>query len=122
MVPMRTQGNPHSHSPAANAGPGGRAIFQQGDAGDAGDEDCPECYAVREFVNKSAASAASPVYVKFQAVIKSAASAATLRGGHGSGRLDPGHFPTFSVRWRLRNRQNFGLHQDCSSALATVGV
>ena len=34
--------------------------------------------AVREFANKSAASAASPDYVKFQAVIKSAASAASL--------------------------------------------
>ena len=33
--------------------------------------------AVREFVNKSAASAASPDYVKFQAVIKSAASPAS---------------------------------------------
>ena len=33
--------------------------------------------AVREFVNKWAASAASPDYVKFQAVIKSAASAAS---------------------------------------------
>ena len=33
---------------------------------------------VREFVNKSAASAASPGYIKFQAVIKSAASAASL--------------------------------------------
>ena len=31
---------------------------------------------VREFVNESAASAASPDYVKFQAVIKTAASAA----------------------------------------------
>ena len=44
--------------------------------------------AVRESVNKSAASAASPVYVNFQAVIKSAASAASLRGGRASGRLD----------------------------------
>ena len=35
-------------------------------------------HAVREFVNKSAASAASLDYVKFQAVIKSAASAASL--------------------------------------------
>ena len=35
-------------------------------------------FAVREFANKSAASAASPDYVKFQAVIKSAASAASL--------------------------------------------
>ena len=33
--------------------------------------------AVREFANKSAASAASPDYVKFQAVIKSAASTAS---------------------------------------------
>ena len=44
--------------------------------------------AVRESANESAASAASPVYVKSQAVIKSAASAASLRGGHASGRLD----------------------------------
>ena len=40
-------------------------------------------------MNKSAASAASPDYVKFQAVIKSAASAASLRGGRASG-LDHG--------------------------------
>ena len=32
---------------------------------------CLNEYAAREFVNKSAASAASPDYVKFQAVIKS---------------------------------------------------
>ena len=38
----------------------------------------------------SVASAASPDYVKFQAVIKSAASAASLRGGRASGRLDHG--------------------------------
>ena len=37
-----------------------------------------ESSAVREFADKSAASAASPEYVKFQAVIKSAASAASL--------------------------------------------
>ena len=47
---------------------------------------------VRESVNKLAASAASPDYVKFRAVIKSAASAASLRGGRASGRLDHG-FP-----------------------------
>ena len=41
--------------------------------------------AVQEFANKSAASAASRDYVKFQAVIKSAASAASLRGGRASG-------------------------------------
>ena len=43
-------------------------------------------------MNKSAASAASLDYVKFQAVIKSAASAASLRGGRASGRLDHGSF------------------------------
>ena len=43
---------------------------------------------VREFAHKSAASAASPDYVNFQAVIKSAASAASSRGGRASGRLD----------------------------------
>ena len=48
-------------------------------------------HGVRESANKSAASAASPDYVKFQAVIKSAASAASLRGGRASGRLDHGH-------------------------------
>ena len=37
-----------------------------------------EPHGVRESANKSAASAASPDYVKFQAVIKSAASAASL--------------------------------------------
>ena len=43
---------------------------------------------VRESVNESASSAASPDYVKIQAVIKSAASAASLCGGRASGRLD----------------------------------
>ena len=47
--------------------------------------------AVRESMNKSAASAASPDYVKFQAVIKAAASTASPRGGHASGRLDHGY-------------------------------
>ena len=37
-------------------------------------------------MNKSAASAASPDYIKFQAVIKSAASAASLRRGRASGK------------------------------------
>ena len=39
-------------------------------------------------MNKSAASAASPDYVKFQIVVKSAASAASRRGGRASGGLD----------------------------------
>ena len=47
-------------------------------------------YEVRELVSKSAASAASPDYVKLQAVIKSAASAASPQGGRASGRLDHG--------------------------------
>ena len=51
-----------------------------------------ELCAVREFVNKSAASAASGDYVKLQAVIKSAASAASLCGGRAGGRLDHGFF------------------------------
>ena len=41
-------------------------------------------------MNEAAAGAASLDYVKFQAVIKSAASAASLRGGRASGRLDHG--------------------------------
>ena len=49
-------------------------------------------YAVRESVNKSAASATSLDYVKFEAVIESAASAASLREGRASGRLDHGLF------------------------------
>ena len=47
-------------------------------------------FGIREFVNKSAASAASLDSAKFQAVIKSAASAASLCGGRASGRLDHG--------------------------------
>ena len=47
------------------------------------------------FANKSAPSAACPDYVKFQAVIKSAASAASLRGGRASGNLDHGFFVQF---------------------------
>ena len=43
-------------------------------------------------MNKSASSAASLDYVKFEAAIKSAASAASLRGGRASGRLDHGFF------------------------------
>ena len=53
--------------------------------------------AVREFANKSAASAASLVYVKFQAVIKSAASAASpkAKSREGSSRGAPGD----GARW-----------------------
>ena len=70
-------------------------------------------YAVREFANKSAASAASLDYVKFQAVIKSAASAASPPGGRASGRLDHGFFGAISGRASgqkiSKNRQNLGL-------------
>ena len=59
--------------------------------------------AVREFTKKSAASAASPDYGKFQAEIKSAASAASLRGGRASGRLDHG---LFWPRERSKNDKN----------------
>ena len=64
-------------------------------------------------MNKSAASAASPDYVKFEAVINSAASAASLCGGRASGRLDHGYF--FAIFGRAsaqkiaKNRQNLGL-------------
>ena len=51
--------------------------------------------AVREFADKLAASAASPYCVKFQAVIKSAASAASPQGGRASGRLDHASFSLF---------------------------
>ena len=54
---------------------------------------------VREFANKSAASPASPHYVKFQAVVKSAASAASLRGGRAGSRLDHGFFLNLWLRW-----------------------
>ena len=68
---------------------------------------------VREFANKSAASAASLDYVKFQAVIKSAASAASLRGGRGSGRLDHGLFCAIcgcaSSQKIAKHNQNLGL-------------
>ena len=47
---------------------------------------------VRESANKLAAGAAPLDYVKLQAVIKLAATAASLRGGRASGRLDHGHF------------------------------
>ena len=60
--------------------------------------------AVREFANKSAASAASPDYVKFQAVIKSAATAASLSGGRASGRLDHGLF--FAIFGRASGQKN----------------
>ena len=61
-------------------------------------------FAVRESVNKSTASAASLDYVKFQAVIKSAASAASLPGGRASGRLDHGHF--FAILGRASGQKN----------------
>ena len=54
------------------------------------------CFAVREFANKSAASAASLDSVKFQAVIKSAASAASQRPNQGN--QDPGEHPEAVIR------------------------
>ena len=69
-------------------------------------------HAVREFVDKSAASTASLDYVKFQAVIKSAASTASLCRGWASGRLD--HAFVFAIFGRAsgqkipKTSQNFG--------------
>ena len=57
--------------------------------------------AVREFANKSAASAASPDYVKFQAVIKSAASAAS-RKTKNQGPRSRGAQPSPGVRMTTR--------------------
>ena len=61
--------------------------------------------------NKSAASAGSPDYIKFEAVIKSAASAASLRGGRASGRLDHGNFFAIVGRGQkiAKNSQNLRL-------------
>ena len=68
------------------------------------------CYiAVQEFANKSAASAASLDYVKFQAVIKSAASAASLCGGRASGHLDQTFFWQVLAVLAAKNSQNLGL-------------
>ena len=75
--------------------------------------------AVREFVNKSAASAASPDSVKFQAVIKSAASAASpkAKSREGSSRGAPGD----GARWddgagrttdRIRTTARLEISQD----------
>ena len=62
--------------------------------------------AVREFANKSAASAASRDYVKFQAVIKSAASAASpkAKSREGSSRGAPGD----GARWDDGGRPDDG--------------
>ena len=68
--------------------------------------------AVREFDNKSAASAASPDYVNFQAVIKSAASAASLRGGRASGRLDHGFFLQFLAALAAKKSSKSGTLSD----------
>ena len=68
------------------------------------------CYAVQESANKSAASTAYLDYVEFQAVIKSAACAASLRGGRASGRLDHGF--VFAISGRAsgpKNLRNRGL-------------
>ena len=59
--------------------------------------------AVREFANKSAASAASPDSVKFQAVIKSAASAGSLREGRPSGHLDHVYFSQLLAALAAKN-------------------
>ena len=69
-------------------------------------------FAVGEFVDKSAASAASPDSVKFQAVIKSAARAASLRGGRASGRLDHGFFVQFLAAKNLLKSRTLPVELD----------
>ena len=63
-------------------------------------------------MNKSAASGASPDYVEAQAAIKSAASAASLRGGRARGRFDQGfvlHFLAALAATALpKTNQNHG--------------
>ena len=70
--------------------------------------------AVREFVNKSAASAASLDYVKFQAVIKSAASAASLAEAALAADWITARFRTIFGRASnqkiAKNSQNLGLN------------
>ena len=73
---------------------------------------------VRESANKSTASTASPDYVKIQAAIKSAASAASLRRGRTSSRLDHGFFfvqffCALAPNKIVKNSQNLGLCQVC---------
>ena len=75
--------------------------------GHAGNQLVNKFCAVRESANKSAASAASLDYVKFQAVIKSAASAASLRGDRACGRLDHDlFFAIFGRTGAQKNRKN----------------
>ena len=77
-------------------------------------------------MNKSTDSAASSNYVKLQALIESAASAASLRGGRASGRLDHGFF------WSIFGRASaqklikisvlfFGDEFDCLGARLSQG-
>ena len=70
------------------------------------------CNGVREFMNQSAASAASPDYVKFQAVIKSAASAASLAEAALAADLITAFFSqilaTLAAK-KYKNSQNLGL-------------
>ena len=75
---------------------------------------CRDPYsAVRGSANKSVASAASLDYVNFQAMIKSAASAASLRAGRVNGRLD--HVLFFAMFGRA------GGHKHCEN-LELCGV
>ena len=68
---------------------------------------------VRESAKKSAASAASPDYVKSQAVNKSAASAASLCGGRASGRLHRAFLRIFWPSWQQKISKNVQNLQLC---------
>ena len=71
-------------------------------------------------MNKWAASAASPDYVNFQAVIKSAASAASLRGGRASGRLDHGFL--FAISGRASGQKKHKISDSVKPDLNVVHV
>ena len=82
-------------------------------------------------MNTSAANAASLDYVKFQAVLKSAASAASLHGGRASGRLDHIVFVQFLGALAPKSTKkiliisDFGIckqpSRGCATAMAAIG-
>ena len=68
---------------------------------------------------RSRASVAAEDYVKFQAVIKWAACAASLRGGRASGRLDHGFF--FAIFGRASGQKIFKISDSVGLHVNHVG-
>ena len=109
----------------------GRAAVrhQSSEAGQRPGSDCllARC-AVRESVNKPAASAASPDYVKFQAVIKSAASAVSRkpksRGPSSRGAPRAPSSASQAAVWRCPGAwcPGFGLRGACASSPLDHGL